>query len=73
MVDLINVIESTPLLSEMIRREMRASWDEFVCTDIAVHNAQRRHAFGQQEYSEEEEQGDEELLGRAEGNAEGER
>lgn len=67
LVDLINIIESTPQLSEMIRREMRASWNDFVITDIAIHNAQRRHVFDQQGNCE----GDEEL-GRTDGKPEGE-
>ena len=71
LVDLINIIESTPHLSEMIRREMRATWDEFVCTDIAMHNAQRRHVFDQQG-SFEEDNSDGEETGRCEGEPEGE-
>jgi hypothetical protein len=71
LVDLINIIESTPQLSEMIRREMRATWDEFVCTDIAMHNAQRRHVFDQQDtFGEDDSDG--ETTGRAEGEPEGE-
>ena len=64
LVDLINIIESTPQLGEIIRREMRASWDEFVCTDIAMQNAQRRHVFDQQGDFEDESDG--EAIGRAE-------
>ena len=71
LVDLINIIESTPQLSEMIRREMRAAWDEFVCTDIAIHNAQRRHVFDQQGNFEEDDS-DVEAVGQPEGEAESE-
>lgn len=71
LVDLINIIESTPQLSEMIRREMGARWDQFVCTDIAIHNAQRRHVFDQQG-SFEEDESDGEAMARAEGEGAGE-
>ena len=71
LVDLINIIESTPQLSEMVRREMRTAWDEFVCTDIAMHNAQRRHVFDQQDNFEEDDS-DGEAMGRPEAEGEGE-
>ena len=69
LVDLINILESTPQLSEMIRREMHATWDDFVRTDIAMHNGQRRHVFDQG--SDDHEDDDGEINGATEAEPDG--